>query len=62
MNRLNDELKIADARAKAAEDQAISWLGEISAELTKAIRMERWDIVINVRDCINAELKDKGGN
>lgn len=34
-------------------------LKEISDELTKAIRKERWDIVIHVRDCIDTELKGK---
>lgn len=34
-------------------------LKEISDELTTAIRKERWDIVIHVRDCIDAELKGK---
>ena len=32
---------------------------EISDELTKAIRKQRWDIVIHVRDCIDAEMKGK---
>jgi hypothetical protein len=34
-------------------------LKEISDELTTAIRKERWDIVIHVRDCIDAKLKGK---
>jgi hypothetical protein len=34
-------------------------LKEISDELTKAIQKERWDMVIHVRDCIEAELKGK---
>ncbi len=34
-------------------------LKELLDELTKAIRKQRWDIVIHVRDCIDAKLKGK---
>ena len=43
------------ARASSRAEE----LKELLDELTKAIRKQRWDIVIHVRDCIDAEMKGK---
>lgn len=56
---LERECDALRAELAARVPSKVQELKEISDELTKAIRKQRWDIVIHVRDCIDDELKGK---